>query len=81
MGISQLTTKGTKEFLFEDTEILMPSKRRIISTQNDDKPKRTSKTQRVNVHTKDTDGLLPASLPTIIHPNLQGIITITPTSL
>ena len=80
MGISQLTTKGTKEFLFEDTEILMPSKHRIILTQNDDKPKRTSKTQRVNVHTKDTDGL-PASLPTIIHPNLQGIITITPTSL
>jgi hypothetical protein len=82
MGFSHLTMREAKSFLFDDTtnSVLTKIKRtRPTSSYYEPTiphPRKKQRSKRGKTSYTQTD-----SLPSTIHPNLQGIITITPPSL
>ena len=82
MGFSHLTMTEAESFLFDDTTdpFITKTKRTRPTSSRDEPaiphPRKKQRRQRGKTSHNQTD-----SLPSTIHPNLQGIITITPPSL
>ena len=82
MGIPHVTFDEAKVFLLD--EMTHPSIKRPLSTTAPEAPetKRLSKKQRLtDCRDADRSAAQTGSLPPIIYPNLQGIITVTPLSI
>ena len=78
LGTSSLTVEAAKELLFETTNNAATKRRRTtVSHETAAWKKRRTTSHKIRV--KSTRRI--AYLPTTIHPNLQGNITITPPSL
>ena len=82
MGISHVTFDEAKVFLFDETTHPAIKRSRSTTAPEATESKRPSKKQRpIDCHDTDKSAVQTGSLPSIIHPNLQGIITISPPSL